>query len=60
MIIHTKAIVLRAIKFKDSSLIVKFYTEQGVKSYIIKGILGRKKAKIKAAFSNLKLVRNSG
>ncbi len=50
MIIHTKAIVLRAIKFKDSSLIVKCYTEQGVKSYIIKGILGRKKAKIKAAF----------
>ncbi len=50
MIVHTKAIVLRAIKFKDTSLIIKCYTQQGLKSYIIKGILGRKKANIKGAY----------
>ena len=36
MIVQTKAIVLRIIKFQDTSLIVKCYTEQGLKSYLLK------------------------
>ncbi|MCF6213336.1 MAG: DNA repair protein RecO [Flavobacteriaceae bacterium] len=50
MIVLTKAIVLRIIKFKDSSLIVKCYTEQGLKSYLLKGVLGSRKSKIKSAY----------
>ncbi len=42
MLVNTKAIVLKAIKFQDSSLIVKCYTELGIKSYFLKGILKRK------------------
>ena len=50
MIVKTKAIVLRTIKFKDTGLIVKCYTEEGLKSYIIKGVLGSKKSKFKIAY----------
>lgn len=47
----TKAIVLHAIKYKDTSLIVKCYTEKhGNQTYLLKGILGNKKGKIKAAY----------
>ena len=45
MLQKTKAIVLNRIKFSDTSLIVTCYTESyGIKSYILKGILTRKKA----------------
>ena len=48
MIISTKAIVLRKIKYSDSSLIVHTFTEsEGRKSFFIKGILGKTKGKIK-------------
>ena len=48
MIISTKAIVLRKIKYSDSSLIVDTFTEsEGRKSFFIKGILGKTKGKIK-------------
>lgn len=50
MIVNTKAIVLNAIKFQDSSLIVKCYTEEGIKSYLLKGILKSRKAKLKPAY----------
>jgi len=50
MIVKTKAIVLKAIKFKDTSLIIKCYTEQGIKSYILKGVLAAKKGKIRTAY----------
>lgn len=50
MIVKTKAIVLRTVKFKDTDLIVKCYTEQGIKSYLIKGVFGNRKAKIKPAY----------
>ncbi|WP_299670661.1 DNA repair protein RecO [uncultured Polaribacter sp.] len=61
--ITTKAIVLSSLKFSDTSLIVKCYTEQeGVKSYIIKGILKAKKGGIKVAYfqplTQLTLVAN--
>ena len=52
MIVKTKAIVLRTVKFKDTGLIVKCYTEQGIKSYLIKGVLGNKRSKMKPAYFN--------
>lgn len=62
-IINTKAIVLSALKFGDTSLIVKCYTkEEGVKSYLIRGVLKPKKKGIKAAYflplTQLKIVAN--
>ena len=62
-LVTTKAIVLYTIKYSDSSLIVKCYTEQeGLKSYLLKGILNSKKGKIKAAYfqplTQLKIVAN--
>ena len=53
MIVKTKAIVLRVVKFKDTSLIVKCYTELGIKSYLLKGILSNRKSKLKAAYFQL-------
>ena len=64
MIESTKAIVLNAIKFKDTSLIVKCYTQKGIKSYLIKGVLSKntKSKKFKPAyfqtFSLLEIVAN--
>jgi DNA repair protein RecO (recombination protein O) len=50
-IVNTKAIVLSSLKFGDTSLIVKCYTqEEGVKSYLIRGVLKPKKRGIKAAY----------
>ncbi len=47
----TKAIVISAIKYSDSSLIAKLYTrESGLKSYMIKGVLKSKRGKLKAAY----------
>ena len=50
MIISTKAIVIHTIKFGDTSLIVKLYTQtEGVKSYLIKGAFSNK-SKFKVAY----------
>lgn len=50
-VVTTKAIVLSTIKFGDTSLIVKCFTEkEGVKTYLIKGALSAKKGKLKAAY----------
>ncbi len=62
-VITTKAIVLSSLKYSDTSLIVKCYTElEGIKSYIIKGILKPKKGGIKVAYfqplTQLTLVAN--
>ena len=47
----TKAIVISAIKYGDSSLIVKLYTEQyGLVTYMVKGVLKSKRGKLKAAY----------
>ena len=48
MLLKTKAIVIQTTKFQDSSLIVKCYTEYGVKSYFLKGILKTKSKKSKS------------
>ncbi len=51
MIISTKAIVLRKTKYSDSSLIVDVFTEfEGRKSFFIKSILGKSKAKLKNSY----------
>lgn len=62
-VLTTKAIVLSSLKYSDTSLIVKCFTEEeGIKSYIIKGILKAKKGGIKAAYfqplTQLTLVAN--
>ena len=49
MIVETKAIVLSAIKYGDTDLIVKCYTESGVKSYLLKRIF-KKKGKLKVSY----------
>lgn len=50
-VVTTKAIVLSSLKYGDSSLIVKCYTEEeGVKSYLIRGILKAKKGGLKVAY----------
>lgn len=51
MIEVTKAIVINTIKYGDTSLIATCYTQKaGVKTYMLKGILGAKKSKIKSAY----------
>jgi len=47
--IQTKAIVLSSIKFGETSLIVRCYTQEGVHSYLLKGILKQKKRSITPA-----------
>jgi DNA repair protein RecO (recombination protein O) len=50
-IINTNAIVLSSLKYGDTSLIVRCFTfHEGIKSYLIRGVLKAKKGKIKAAY----------
>jgi len=53
MIIKTKAIVLTSIKYGDADLIVKCYTEEGIKTYLIKRIY---KSKTKRSGSKSKQI----
>lgn len=47
MILHTKGIVFQSVKYGDTSLIVKIFTETlGLQSYIVKGVRSQK-AKLK-------------
>lgn len=57
MLHHTRGIVFHQLKYSETSLIVKIYTEQfGIQSYLLRGIRG-KKAKLKPAlFQHLSLV----
>ncbi|MGY5352132.1 DNA repair protein RecO [Wenyingzhuangia sp. IMCC45533] len=59
MHVSTKAIVLSAIKYGDNGLIVKCYTlAEGVKTYLLQGILKSKKGKIhKSQFLPLSLLQ---
>jgi len=51
MLVTTKAIVLSALKYGDTSLIVKAFTaSSGLKSYLVKGVLKNKKGKLKPAY----------
>lgn len=50
-LVSTKAIVIGVIKYSDTSLIVKLYTQSdGLRSYMLKGVLTSKKGKLKAAY----------
>jgi len=54
MLLTTNAIVLSKIKYRDSDLIVKCYTEQlGVVSFLLKGVLKNKKGNSKTAYFQL-------
>ena len=49
--VQTKAIVLSSLKYSDTSLIVKCFTlKDGLKTYLLKGILSSRKKKINAAY----------
>jgi len=51
MLLTTKAIVISSLKYGDTSLIVKCFTEEaGLKSYMLKGVLKSKKGKLKTAY----------
>ena len=50
-LVTTKAIVISSLKYGDTSLIVSCFTQnEGLKAYLIKGVLSSKKGKIKAAY----------
>lgn len=47
----TKAIVLGSIKYSESSLITKFYTQEyGLKTFLLKGVRNTKKGSLKSAY----------
>ena len=51
MQVTTKAIVLSSLKYGDTSLIVKVFTlSDGLKSYLLKGVLASKRGKLKTAY----------
>lgn len=51
MQITTRAIVLSCLKYGDSSLIVKAFTESdGLKTYLLKGVLASRKGRLKTAY----------
>ncbi|GGD51669.1 DNA repair protein RecO [Muriicola marianensis] len=51
MRVTTRAIVLSSIKYGDTSLIVKMFTEtDGLRTYLLKGVLNSKKGKLKIAY----------
>ncbi|NIJ43879.1 DNA repair protein RecO (recombination protein O) [Wenyingzhuangia heitensis] len=59
MQVATKAIVISSVKYGDTSLIVKCYTyTEGIKTYLLQGILSKKKAKInKSQFFPLSILQ---
>lgn len=51
MQVTTKAIILSSLKYGDTSLIVKAFTlSDGIKSYLLKGVLTSKRGKLKSAY----------
>lgn len=59
MQVNTKAVVISSIKYGDSGLIVKCFTqEDGIRSYLLRGVLKKKKGKIhKSQFFPLSLLQ---
>jgi len=57
MIHSSRGIVLKTVKYSESSIIAKIYTEKfGLRSYIFKGIAGQKKHRTKALLQGLTLL----
>ena len=51
MVITTKAIVLSSLKYGESDLIVKLFTESsGLKTYLLRNVLKSKKGKIRSSY----------
>lgn len=50
MLVSTKAIVLTSLKYGEADLIVKCFTEEGVKTYMLKRILKSKSKKVNIAY----------
>jgi len=50
MLVSTKAIVLTSLKYGEADLIVKCFTEEGVKTYMLKRILKSKSKKVSIAY----------
>jgi len=51
MLQKTKAIVINSLRYSDTSLIVNCYTENyGIKAYLLKGILSKKKGNLRKAY----------
>jgi len=51
MLVTTNAIILSKLKYGDSSIILSCYTESfGIKSYLLRGVLTKKKGKFKPAY----------
>lgn len=47
----TRALIISSLKYAESSLIVRAFTEtDGMKSYLLRGVLSSKKGKLKAAY----------
>ena len=51
MQVKTEAIVLSALRYSEADLIVKLFTrEEGLKSYLVRGVLKSKRGKIRASY----------
>ena len=54
MLVHTNAIVLSKLKYRDTDLIVKCYTKQyGIIGFLVRGVLKSKKGQSKIAYFQL-------
>jgi DNA repair protein RecO (recombination protein O) len=57
MIHSTRGIVLKTVKYSENSIIAKIYTENfGLRSYIVKGVSGKKSHRWKALLQGLTLL----
>lgn len=57
MLIKTRGIVLHRLRYSESSLIIKVFTEElGLRSYILKGVLGKTRAKTAGLYAGLSLL----
>ncbi len=50
MLVNTKAIVLTSLKYGEADLIVKCFTEEGIRTYLLKRILKSKSKKVNIAY----------
>lgn len=57
MIVHSRGIVFKQVKYADTSLIVKIFTEElGIQSYIVKGVRSKKSRLKPSLFEPLNLL----
>lgn len=57
MLYHTEGIVLQSLRFSDTSIIVKIFTQKlGLQSYLVKGVSGKKSSMKMNYFQPLRLL----